>query len=66
MTTGTDTVVKPKGQWSVTHEYDELGNLIKYDSAYSWSIKWHTKQKKEAVPPFSYEEYQLVGVQSIL
>lgn len=32
-----DTIVKPKGQWNVTREYDELGNLIKYDSVYSWS-----------------------------
>ncbi len=32
-----DTIVKPKGQWNVTREYDELGNLIKYDSIYSWS-----------------------------
>ncbi|MET7028260.1 hypothetical protein [Sediminicola luteus] len=31
-----DSIVKPKGQWNVTREYDELGNLIKYDSVYSW------------------------------
>ncbi len=34
--TTNDTIVKPKGQWNVTREYDELGNLIKYDSVYSW------------------------------
>lgn len=32
-----DTVAMPQGQWNVTREYDELGNLIKYDSVYSWS-----------------------------
>lgn len=28
---------KPEGQWEVHKEYDELGNLIKYDSIYSYS-----------------------------
>jgi hypothetical protein len=27
----------PKGQWEVQKEYDEFGNLIKYDSIYSYS-----------------------------
>lgn len=31
------TVVKPKTRWDVKKEYDEYGNLIKYDSIYSWS-----------------------------
>jgi len=31
------TAVKPKGQWKVHREYDEYGNLIKYDSVYSYS-----------------------------
>lgn len=31
------TIVKPKEAWDVHKEYDELGNLIKYDSIYSWS-----------------------------
>ena len=31
-------VVKPpKGSWKVDKEFDEDGNLIKYDSIYSWS-----------------------------
>lgn len=30
-------VVKPKEKWDVRKEYDEFGNLIKYDSIYSWS-----------------------------
>lgn len=30
-------VKKPKGAWRVDKEYDEQGNLIKYDSIYSWS-----------------------------
>lgn len=31
------TIVKPKETWDVKKEYDEFGNLIKYDSIYSWS-----------------------------
>lgn len=27
----------PKGSWKVNKEFDENGNLIKYDSIYSWS-----------------------------
>lgn len=30
-------VEKPKGTWKVDKEFDENGNLIKYDSIYSWS-----------------------------
>jgi hypothetical protein len=33
----TDTIIKPKEKWDVKKEYDEFGNLIKYDSVYSWS-----------------------------
>ena len=28
---------EPKGQWEIHKEYDDLGNLIKYDSIYSYS-----------------------------
>ncbi|HEY5687562.1 MAG TPA: hypothetical protein VIS27_04570 [Yeosuana sp.] len=28
---------QPKGSWKVNKEFDENGNLIKYDSIYSWS-----------------------------
>lgn len=28
---------QPKGSWKVDKEFDENGNLIKYDSIYSWS-----------------------------
>lgn len=31
------TTVKPIEKWDVKKEYDEFGNLIKYDSIYSWS-----------------------------
>lgn len=31
------TIVKPKEKWDVRKEYDEFGNLIKYDAIYSWS-----------------------------
>lgn len=30
-------VEQPKGQWDVHKEYDELGNLIEYDSIYRYS-----------------------------
>jgi len=30
-------VEQPKGEWKVNREYDEAGNLIKYDSIYSYS-----------------------------
>lgn len=29
--------VQPKGTWKVDKEFDENGNLIRYDSIYSWS-----------------------------
>ncbi len=28
---------KPKGTWKVDKEFDEYGNMIRYDSIYSWS-----------------------------
>lgn len=28
---------EPKGSWKVNKEFDENGNLIRYDSIYSWS-----------------------------
>ena len=33
----------PKGSWKVDKEFDEEGNLIRYDSIYSWSSdeKWN-------------------------
>ncbi|WP_452597345.1 hypothetical protein [Pontimicrobium sp. MEBiC01747] len=30
-------VKEPKGTWKVDKEFDENGNLIRYDSIYSWS-----------------------------
>ncbi|SDH34630.1 hypothetical protein [Winogradskyella thalassocola] len=30
-------VAQPKGSWKVDKEFDENGNLIRYDSIYSWS-----------------------------
>jgi hypothetical protein len=34
---------EPKGSWKVDKEFDENGNLIRYDSIYSWSSngKWN-------------------------
>lgn len=34
-------VTKPKGSWKVDKEFDENGNLIRYDSIYSWSSNDH-------------------------
>ncbi|GHC59300.1 hypothetical protein [Ulvibacter litoralis] len=31
------TIEQPKGSWKVDKEFDENGNLIRYDSIYSWS-----------------------------
>ena len=31
------TIIQPKEKWDVHTDYDEFGNLIKYDSTYSWS-----------------------------
>jgi hypothetical protein len=31
------TLEQPNGQWTVNKEFDKDGNLIKYDSIYSWS-----------------------------
>lgn len=30
-------VAQPKGSWKVNKEFDDKGNLIRYDSIYSWS-----------------------------
>ncbi|WP_418602725.1 hypothetical protein [Hwangdonia sp.] len=30
-------IQQPKGSWKVDKEFDEFGNLIRYDSIYSWS-----------------------------
>ncbi|WP_218598328.1 hypothetical protein [Polaribacter sp. NJDZ03] len=35
----TDVVEAPKGTWKVDKEFDKNGNLIRYDSLYSWSSK---------------------------
>ncbi|SRR5690606_11597748 len=34
----------PEGEWKVNREYDENGNLIRYDSIYSWSSSDHLKK----------------------
>ncbi|MEW2921224.1 hypothetical protein AB1A65_07130 [Muricauda sp. ANG21] len=33
----TNLAEQPKGNWKVNREFDENGNLIQYDSIYSWS-----------------------------
>lgn len=32
-----EVVEQPKGSWKVNRDFDEEGNLIRYDSIYSWS-----------------------------
>jgi hypothetical protein len=32
-----DSINRPKGNWKVNKEVDENGNIIRYDSIYSWS-----------------------------
>ena len=34
---------EPKGSWKVNREFDEDGNLIRYDSIYSWSSSDYDK-----------------------
>ena len=47
----------PKGSWTVDKEYDENGNLIRYDSSYTWSSikhmdKFSTLKKDSLVKSF--------------
>lgn len=34
----TGEITEPKGRWTVNKEFDEHGNMIKYDSVYSYSF----------------------------
>ena len=36
-----ESVNAPKGNWKVTREVDENGNIVKYDSVYSYSYSTH-------------------------
>lgn len=62
----------PKAKWEVKKEYDEFGNLIKYDSLYTWkysnvkgdsieinldSIMDTFRRHFEATSPFKWDEY---------
>lgn len=38
-----DSLQKPKGNWKVNKELDENGNIIRYDSIYSWSSSGNIK-----------------------
>ena len=38
-----DSLHKPKGNWKVNKEVDENGNIIRYDSIYSWSSSGNIK-----------------------
>ena len=45
--------VPPKGNWKVNKEVDEYGNIIKYDSIYSYSSRGN-----EALPKSIIKHYQ--------
>ncbi len=45
--------VKPKGQWSVHKEVDEQGNIIRYDSIYSWSSSGNDARTLQNIDPDS-------------
>jgi hypothetical protein len=38
-----DSINQPKGSWKVNKEYDENGNIMRYDSIYSWSSSGNLK-----------------------
>ncbi|WP_411893637.1 hypothetical protein [Winogradskyella sp. A2] len=38
-----DSITEPKGSWNVHKEVDENGNIIRYDSIYSWSSSGNSK-----------------------
>ncbi|MEF3080074.1 hypothetical protein [Winogradskyella poriferorum] len=38
-----DSLLKPKGTWKVNKEVDENGNIVRYDSIYSWSSSGNIK-----------------------
>ena len=40
------TSAKPKGNWKVNKQTDENGNLVRYDSIYSWSSSGNNDQIK--------------------
>jgi hypothetical protein len=41
--TKTDSINQPKEHWKVHKEFDENGNVIRYDSIYSWSSQGSLK-----------------------
>jgi hypothetical protein len=41
--TQNDSLIKPKGSWKVNKEVDESGNIVRYDSIYSWSSSGNIK-----------------------
>ncbi len=45
--------VKPKGQWSVHKEVDEHGNVVRYDSIYSWSSSGNDVRALQRINPDS-------------
>jgi len=45
--------VKPKGQWSVNKEVDEHGNVVRYDSIYSWSSSGNDLSELQNINPDS-------------
>ncbi len=48
----------PKGSWKVDKEYDEEGNLIRYDSIYSWSSTDAFSELAEKNPDSLIQSFQ--------
>lgn len=57
-----DSIEQPKGEWKVDKQFDERGNLIRYDSIYSWSssgdaIDFSTLDKDSLLQSFKSRFY---------
>jgi hypothetical protein len=58
-----ETEKQPQGTWKVDREFDEKGNLIRYDSIYSWSSSdiykdLNTKEKDSLLEKFKSRFFQ--------
>ncbi len=59
-----DVTEQPKGSWKVNREFDENGNLTRYDSIYSWSStdstrNWNLQDRDSLLQSFrsSFRSY---------
>ena len=51
---GIDTIHKPKINFKVNKEFDSKGNLIRYDSSYSYTYKGSSLAINDTLLPFNY------------